>query len=42
MAVMNTLSTEDLHALRRYALALLEHLDERRVTRRNGDVRVRY
>ncbi|MFO7167628.1 MAG: selenocysteine-specific translation elongation factor [Chloroflexota bacterium] len=27
---------------RRYALALLEHLDERRVTRRNGDVRVRY
>lgn len=27
---------------RKYALALLEHLDERRVTRRVGDARVRY
>jgi selenocysteine-specific elongation factor len=27
---------------RKYALALLEHLDERRITRRRGDVRVRY
>jgi selenocysteine-specific elongation factor len=27
---------------RKYALALLEHLDERRVTRRVGDVRVEY
>lgn len=27
---------------RKYALALLEHLDERRITRRNGDVRVLY
>lgn len=27
---------------RKYALALLEYLDERRITRRNGDTRVRY
>jgi len=27
---------------RKYALALLEHLDERKITRRVGDVRVRY
>lgn len=27
---------------RKYALALLEHLDERRITRREGDVRVLY
>jgi selenocysteine-specific elongation factor len=27
---------------RKYALALLEHLDERRITRRSGDVRVLY
>lgn len=27
---------------RKYALALLEHFDERRITRRNGDVRVLY
>jgi selenocysteine-specific elongation factor len=27
---------------RKYALALLEHLDERRITRRRGDVRVKY
>jgi selenocysteine-specific elongation factor len=27
---------------RKYALALLEHLDERKLTRRNGDVRVKY
>jgi selenocysteine-specific elongation factor len=27
---------------RKYALALLEHLDERKITRRNGDVRVLY
>lgn len=27
---------------RKYALALLEYLDERRITRRNGDIRVRY
>lgn len=29
-----------LDASRKYALALLEHLDERRVTRRVGDTRV--
>ena len=27
---------------RKYALALLEHLDERKITRRAGDTRVRY
>ncbi|KPV52072.1 hypothetical protein SE17_17615, partial [Kouleothrix aurantiaca] len=27
---------------RKYALALLEHLDERKITRRNGDQRVLY
>jgi selenocysteine-specific elongation factor len=27
---------------RKYALAFLEHLDERRITRRRGDVRVKY
>ncbi len=27
---------------RKYALALLEHLDERRITRRSGDARIRY
>ena len=28
------------NASRKYALALMEHLDDRRVTRRVGDVRV--
>ena len=33
---------DQFHTSRKYALAFLEHLDERKITRRTGDVRVGY